>query len=75
MLKGIINFFKGDDDLDLDAIDAKLDALEKAADERIAAKEAYLKQLTENIEQKQQQVNELKQVVKQYDNTLNRRNN
>ncbi len=75
MLKGIINFFKGDDDLDLDAIDGKLDALEKAADKRIAAKEAYLKQLTENVEQKQQQVNELKQVIKQYDNTLNRRNN
>ncbi len=42
MLKGIINFLKGDDDLDLDAIDAKLDALEKAADERIAVKEKYL---------------------------------
>jgi hypothetical protein len=55
MLKGIINFFKGDDDdLDLDAIDAKLDALEKAADERIAAKEAYLSQLTENVQQKKQ---------------------
>lgn len=41
MLKGIINFLKGNDD-ELNAIDAKLDALEKAADERIAAKEARL---------------------------------
>lgn len=51
MLKGITNFFKSnDDDLDLDAIDAKLDALEKAADERIAAKEARLKELTKNCD-------------------------
>jgi uncharacterized protein YlxW (UPF0749 family) len=52
-----------------------LDALEKAADERIAAKEAYLAQLTENVQQKQQEVNRLKEVVKRYENAVNRMNN
>jgi uncharacterized coiled-coil protein SlyX len=74
MLKGIINFFKGSDD-ELEAIDARLDALEKASGERIAAKEAYLAKLTKNVQQKQQEVNQLKEVVKRYENAVNRMNN
>jgi hypothetical protein len=76
MLKCIINFFKGDDNnLDLDAIEARLDTLEKAADKRIAAKEAYVEQLVENVRQKQQQVIHLEEVKKRYENTINRMNN
>ena len=52
-----------------------LDALEKAADERIAAKKKYLAQLTENAQQKQQEVNHLKGVVKRYEKAVNRLNN
>jgi hypothetical protein len=76
MFKAIINFFNGNDNnLDLDAIDAKVDALQKAADERIAAKETCLAQITEGVQQKQQEVNQLKEVVKRYENTVNRTNN
>ncbi|MEG3876679.1 hypothetical protein QT972_04740 [Microcoleus sp. herbarium7] len=76
MLKRIINFFKGNNNnLDLDVIDAKLDVLEKAADKRIATKEVYLAQLTEIVQQKQQEVNQLKEVVRRYENTANRLNN
>jgi endonuclease IV len=76
MFKAIINFFNGNDnDLDLDAIDAKLDALERAADERIAVKEACLAQITESVQQKQQEFNQLKEIVKRYENAVNRANN
>jgi len=75
MLKGIINFLKGNDNLDLNAIVSKLDTLEKAADKRIAAKEAYLAELTENVRQQQQEVRQLKEVNKRYKNSINRMNN
>ena len=71
MFKGIINFLKGDDNLDLNAIEAKLDALEKAAEKRIAAKEAYLSELAENVHQKQQDIGHLKEVKKRYENAVN----
>jgi hypothetical protein len=76
MFKGIINFLKSNgNDLDLKAIEVKLDALEEAADKRIAAKEAYLAELTENVRQQQQEVRQLKEVNKRYKNSINRMNN
>jgi uncharacterized coiled-coil protein SlyX len=72
MLKGIINFFKGNDD-ELDAIEARLDALEKAADERIAAKEAILKQLNQSCDERQKNIEVLQENVARYQKAINQR--
>ena len=74
MLKGIINFFKGSDD-ELDAIDARLDALEKAADERIAAKEATLKELTKNCDERRKNIEVLQENVVRYEKAIKQRMN
>jgi len=74
MLKGIINFFK-DNDNELDAIEARLDALEKAADERIAAKEAVLKQLSQSCDERQKNIEVLQENVARYQKAINQRMN
>jgi len=54
-----------------EVLDQVLDALEEAAEKRIAAKEAYLSELAENVHQKQQDIGHLKEVKKRYENAVN----
>lgn len=72
MIKKIINFLVGNDGFDLNAIESHLDALEKASDERIAAKEHKLKDLEESINQKKVDIEQLRDKVNRQEKSLKR---
>lgn len=59
----------------LDELDAKLDAREKALDERIAGKEAYYEQLYSDVEVTYETVKNLQDTVDRYEKAIKRSGN
>lgn len=68
-------FSRKEDEEWLQAIDEKLDAKEKALNESIAKKEAYLAELKADVESKKQTASQLKEKVSSLTKTINSNSN